>query len=107
MVGAVLRIMSGRSVHERGSGCGVTSPLQSNQGSDCTHVAMFQALANFLDTRRGDRSAVCGMRKLQAHPSSYETRLERGPSPGGTGDRDQNRFGAVFGMPDCGGSLCG
>jgi len=40
-----------------------------------------------------------GMRKLQAHPSSYEATLEHGPSLGGTGDRDQNRFGAVFGMP--------
>ena len=39
------------------------------------------------------------MRKLQAHPSSYEATLEHGPAPGGAGDRDQNRFGAVFGMP--------
>ena len=40
-----------------------------------------------------------GMRKLQAHPSSYEATLEHGPSLGGTGDRDQNRFRAVFRMP--------
>ena len=38
------------------------------------------------------------MRKLQAHPSTYEATLEHGLSPGGTGDRDQNRLGAVFGM---------
>ena len=60
---------------------------------------MFRALTNFLDTRGGDRGAICRVRKLQAHPSSYEATLEHGPSPGGTGDRDQNRFGAVFGMP--------
>jgi len=59
---------------------------------------MFRALANLLDTRGGDRSAICRMRKLQAHPSTYEATLEHGPSPGGTGDRDQNRLGAVFGM---------
>ena len=29
----------------------------------------------------------------------YETTLEHGSSPGGTGDRNQNRFGAVLGMP--------
>jgi hypothetical protein len=38
------------------------------------------------------------MRKLQVHPSSYEATLEHERS-GGTGDRDRNGFGAVFGMP--------
>ena len=60
---------------------------------------MFRALANLLDTRGGDRGAICRMRKLQAHPSSYEATLEHGSSPGGAGDRDQNRFRAVFRMP--------
>jgi hypothetical protein len=60
---------------------------------------MFLALAKLLDTRGGDRGAICRMRKLEAHSSSYEATLENGSSPGAAGDRDQNRFGAVFGMP--------
>jgi len=39
------------------------------------------------------------MRELQVHPSSYEPTLEHRASPRGTGDCNQDRFRAVFGMP--------
>src|SRR5215469_4444240 len=62
-------------------------------------VGVYRALTDILNARGSNRGAICGMRKLQVHTSSYETTLEHGPSPSGTGDCDQNRFRAVFGMP--------
>ena len=72
---------------------------RSSQLANSNHVGMYRALADILNARGGNKAAICRVRKLQVHTSSYEATLEHGPSPGGTGDCDQNRFRAVFGMP--------
>jgi len=57
------------------------------------------ALADFLNARGDNRSAILGMTKLQVHAATDVAQFEHRSSPGRARNRNQHWFRAVFRMP--------
>src|SRR5579863_5450933 len=71
-------------------------PMRTRIQFKCGQLRM---VANFLDGRSDNRRGVLRMPKLQVHASAHILKLEHGSTPGGTRDRDLDRFRTELRMP--------